>query len=129
MLQMLNTYNEKNNQNSIEYHVDNNSNESVDLMRIKTSSLDNDNHHIKCLTDQCLNSIYEYSDEYFVNLICSLRSLLIKIYIKSSRFQYHFQCWNMHITLNLHFKVDVFEIFDHIQDEFNAVKRNFTTNY
>ncbi|CAH8483800.1 unnamed protein product [Schistosoma curassoni] len=87
MLQMLNTYNEKNNQNSIEYHVDNNSNESVDLMRIKTSSLDNDNHHIKCLTDQCLNSIYEYSDEYFVNLICSLRSLLIKIYIKSSRFQ------------------------------------------
>ncbi|RTG89570.1 uncharacterized protein DC041_0009473 [Schistosoma bovis] len=87
MLQMLNTYNEKNNQNSIEYHVDNNSNESVDLMRIKTSSLDNDNHHIKCLTDQCLNSIYEYSDEYFVNLICSLRSLLIKIYIKSNRFQ------------------------------------------
>ncbi|CAI2725267.1 unnamed protein product [Schistosoma spindalis] len=87
MLQMLNTYSEKNNQNSIEYHVDNNSDESVDLMRIKTNSLDNDNDHIKCVTDQCLDSIYEYSNEYLVNLICSLRSLLIKIYIKSSRFQ------------------------------------------
>ncbi|CAH8487516.1 unnamed protein product [Schistosoma rodhaini] len=87
MLQIINTYNEKNNQNSMEYHIDNNSDESNDLMTIKTNSLDNDNDHIRCPTDQCFNSGHEYSNEYFVNLICSLRSLLIKIYIKSYRYQ------------------------------------------
>ncbi|CAH8295820.1 unnamed protein product, partial [Schistosoma turkestanicum] len=84
---MLSTHHEKNTNHSTDCHVDNKSEESVNQISITSDSLDNDNDHIKCPIDQYFNAVHIYSNEYFINLTCSLRSLLVKMYIKSNRFQ------------------------------------------
>ncbi|KAK4473407.1 hypothetical protein MN116_002780 [Schistosoma mekongi] len=99
ILQILNTCNEQYAQNSNEYQIDKKSIESNDLMKVTNSSSDNDNYNNKRSTDQCFISSHEYSNEYFVNLTCSLRSLLVKIYIKSNRHQEALKLlqWNLNL--------------------------------
>ncbi|CAH8826261.1 unnamed protein product [Trichobilharzia szidati] len=82
-LQAIATFSVTNNQQSNDNLTDNVITESMDLSPTTDESLLN--HHDS--TDQFVNINNKYSSETVINLTCTLRSLLVKIYIKQNRFQ------------------------------------------